>query len=121
MFALPLQAAAFMLMSQTVPELSVGRMIKGGCPFAFPPKNDRVEGVQRITRHPSLWALGLFGLGYAASALYVTEFAFGVFPVIFTVIGGAHQDHRHRESGKLSPERDTLTSHIPFAALITGR
>ena len=121
MLALPLQAFALMLASQTVPELSTKRMINGGCPFAFPPKNNKVEGVQRISRHPSLWALGIFGLGYASSAIYVTEFAFGAFPIVFTMIGGAHQDHRHRASGQLSEERDALTSHAPFGALIEGR
>lgn len=96
-------------------------MISGGCPFAFPAKNDKVEGVERISRHPSLWALGVFGMGYAASAVYLTEFCFGAFPVVFTIIGGAHQDHRHRADGKLTPERDALTSHMPFGALIEGR
>ena len=45
MLALPLQAFALMLVSQTVPELSTRRMLGGGCPFAFPPKNNKVEGV----------------------------------------------------------------------------
>jgi len=123
MLALPLQAFGLMLASQAVPELTLSRYInEGGCPFEFKKKGDEeIKGVERITRHPSLWALGLFGLGYASSATYVTQFAFGALPVLFTIIGGAHQDHRHRESGQLSGDHDTLTSHVPFGALIGGR
>ena len=60
-------------------------------------------------------------MGYAASAVYATEFAFGALPILFTMIGGAHQDQRHRVSGKLSEERDKLTSHVPFQAFVEGR
>ena len=68
-----------------------------------------------------MWALGIFGLGYAASAVYATEFAFGAFPIMFTMICGAHQDQRHRSSGKLSEERDKLTSNVPFQDFFEGR
>ena len=114
MFAFPLQAFAAMLFSQTLPDWSTQRMLSGGCPLDFSKKKNEVQGVERITRHTNLWALGVFGLGYAASAVYATEFAFGAFPILFTMIGGAHQDARHRVSGKLTEERDRLTSHVPF-------
>ena len=95
-------------------------MLGGGCPLDFSKKDGRVEGVERVTRHASLWVLGMFGLGYAASAVYATQFAFGAMP-ISSVILGYHQDYLNRRNGKLSPEKDALTSHAPFGAVIQGR
>ena len=95
-------------------------MLGGGCPLDFSPKNGKVEGVERVTRHASLWVLGFLGLGYASSAVYATCFAFGAMP-ISSVILGYHQDYRHLKNGELSEERYALTSHAPFGAFIQGR
>ena len=89
-------------------------MLSGGCPFSFTKEDTKVEGVERISRHPKLWALGLYGLGYAASSVFASEVAFGTFPVIWAMIGGAHIDHRGRETGKLKAEVEEVTSHVPF-------
>ena len=40
---------------------------------------------------------------------------------ISSVILGYHQDYKNRLNGKLSEERDSLTSHAPFGAVIQGR
>ena len=90
MMALPLQGVALFILSQKVPELSVSRMMGGGCPFSFPPKTDEIKGVRRITRHPDLMAMGLFGLGSACATIRMTEFFFGLFPFIFSLVGAAH-------------------------------
>lgn len=92
-------------------------MMTGGCPFSFGPKSDDIKGVQRITRHPDLMSLGLFGLGSACATVRLTEFFFGSFFFLFSLIGGAHMDHRHRLNGKMSKIVDETTSHIPFVAL----
>jgi uncharacterized membrane protein len=53
----------------------------------------------------------------------VPEIVFHSFPVIFALIGGAHQDYRYRRGwgGSLSPEKDAVTSNVPFLALVTGK
>ena len=79
-------------------------------------------GVHRISRHPGLWGLGLFGLGSAVVTPFAAEIVFFSMPSVFALIGGAHQDHRHRQGsgGFLSSKDDARTSNIPFLALITG-
>merc|ERR1712039_664603 len=65
-----------------------------------------------------LWSLGFFGVGFACTTPFATEIAFGSFPIVMALIGGAHQDYRNRRSGKLSPDFDAKTSNVPFAALL---
>lgn len=71
------------------------------CPFDFS-KNEESSnvsdgddelytGVYRITRHPGLWGLGLFGLGSAFLRPFITEILFFSLPALFALIGGAHQ------------------------------
>ncbi|KAI9204375.1 uncharacterized protein BJ171DRAFT_505642 [Polychytrium aggregatum] len=94
------------------------------CPIDFKPADvpaDGIYGVQRVTRHPSLWSLGLLGLGSAIATPFLSEFVLFGFPVVFALIGGAHQDYRFRRAGTLTPEKDAKTSLIPFAALLEGR
>lgn len=73
------------------------------CPFDFSDSNrsKRVDdgdedeelytGVHRISRHPGLWGLGLFGLGSAILTPFVAEALFFGMPCVFALIGGAHQ------------------------------
>jgi uncharacterized membrane protein len=46
----------------------------------------------------------------------------GSFPIVFALIGGAHQDSRYRRcmGGSLSKEKDEKTSNIPFLAFLSG-
>ena len=80
-----------------------------------------VSGPKRVTRHPALWAMGLVGAGTALSGGLATHVCFGAFPFAMAAIGGAHQDHRFRKSGALSPAVDAATSLFPFEALLAGR
>ena len=96
------------------------------CPFDFrgdsmPPNT--IHNVERVTRHPQLWSLAALGAGAALRAQVVAEAIFFGFPTIFALVGGAHQDYRYRRGsgGALSPEKDAVTSHVPFVALVTGR
>jgi prenyl protein peptidase len=99
--------------------------LKARCPIDFDHSRKLegrgdVSGMQRITRHPVLWSMGLVGLGFALGSPLATEVIFGVCPAIMTLIGGAHLDMRHRKSGVLTPAMDAKTSHVPFAAVALG-
>ena len=80
-------------------------------------------GVDRVTRHPQVWSLALFGLGSAIATPYAAGVAFGLGPLAFATIGFTHQDYRHRRGmgGMLSKEKDVATSNLPFRALFEGR
>lgn len=96
------------------------------CPIDFRhPKSEAGEifGVERISRHPTLWFLGFTALGQAMTTVYPTSAVVFTFPIIFAYIGGAHQDYRYRrgEGGILTPERENVTSNIPFLAMIEGK
>jgi uncharacterized membrane protein len=45
------------------------------------------------------------------------------FPIVFSYIGSSHQDYRYRRNngGRLTPEREAVTSNIPFLALLQGK
>jgi len=95
------------------------------CPMDFRPvdvPDDGVYGMKRVTRNPNFWSLGLLGAGVATAATTAPQaVAFG-FPLIFALVGGAHQDSRFRRGmgGSLEAEVDAKTSNIPFLALMTG-
>lgn len=101
------------------------------CPFDFAgdskAKAARGEdagptGLQRVTRHPSFWSLGLFSCGLALSTPFAGTAAVALGPAAVALFGGAHMDSRHRRGmgGNLSPERDAVTSLVPFVALLSG-
>jgi uncharacterized membrane protein len=96
------------------------------CPIDFRPKNpsgDPNYGVDRVTRHPALWFLGLTAAGSAITAVYPTHLVFFSFPLLFALIGSEHTDYRYRRGngGILTPEREAVTSNIPFVALLQGK
>ena len=95
------------------------------CPFDFSKteNEDDITGINRITRHPMLWSLGITGIGISLLYPFPTQFVASSFPIVFALIGGAHKDYRYRRNlgGYLSPEIDEKTSHIPFLAIITGK
>lgn len=73
--------------------------IQARCPMDFTPKDvpaDGVYGVKRVTRHSTFWALGLLGAGTALGTPFASEIVMFGMPAVFAVIGGAHQDYRHR-------------------------
>lgn len=102
------------------------------CPidFAADKKNlertsspDSLYGMERVSRHPQLWSLGIFCIGRAVPALYYPEVAFWSLPLVWAYLGGAHQDYRHRRKsgGVLTPEKDAMTSNVPFVAMLQGK
>jgi len=96
------------------------------CPLDFTPPDipkDGIYGLQRVTRHPQLWSLGSLGAGAALCTPYLPQVAFFSGPLLFAMIGTSHIDHRYRRNigGTLTPEKEAVTSNIPFCALLTGR
>lgn len=98
------------------------------CPFDFKEptrSDDALHGLERVTRHPGLWSLGLTGLGHgilvAPAALPLKLWFTG--PALVAWLGGAHTDSRFRRNlgGSLSPAHDGVTSNIPFVAMVTGQ
>ncbi|KAJ1451838.1 hypothetical protein M885DRAFT_528710 [Pelagophyceae sp. CCMP2097] len=99
-----------------------------GCPFDFERDKQLKEGgedrgLQRVTRHPAFWALGLVGLSVAVRTPYAGTAVAAAGPAAVAFFGGAHMDSRHRRGvgGELTPERDAKTSNIPFLAFLSGQ
>lgn len=105
--------------------------LKAQCPMDFAGEKERqagqaegaVQGPWRVSRHPSLMAMAAFCAGAAVATPYATGVALFAPPVAFALIGGAHLDHRFRagSGGVLTPEKEAVTSLLPFVALVEGR
>lgn len=95
------------------------------CPIDFRPRNPNggIYGVERITRHPALWFMGITCFGSALTTVYATHAIMFSFPIVFSYIGTTHQDYRYRRNsgGILTPEMEAQTSNIPFAAIVSGK
>jgi uncharacterized membrane protein len=99
------------------------------CPFDFTDKRDAaasdgsgISGLERITRHPGLWSMGLLGLGNACLVPSLPQKVWLAMPVFVALIGGAHTDSRFRRGmgGTMSAEYDMATGNVPFTALLSG-
>ena len=122
------QTAETESMTSTVSTTANNKKIKfaAQCPIDWTPKDvpsDSVYGLKRITRHPMLFSLGMLGLGIALKTPFATRAIVCGFPMIFALIGGCHQDYRHRRhsGGYLSADMEDKTSLIPFVALLRGK
>ncbi|KAJ3041835.1 CAAX prenyl protease [Rhizophlyctis rosea] len=94
------------------------------CPIDFKPADIPTDGIyslQRVSRHPTLFSLGFLGLGAALGTPFIAESIMFGFPIVFALIGGAHQDYRFRKVGELTAEKDDKTSLVPFGALVSGK
>jgi uncharacterized membrane protein len=84
--------------------------------------DDPAPGILRVTRHPVMWAIGLWAIshvianGDAASLLF-----FGALGGL--ALGGTVLIDRKKQLalGSNWPPLAELTSNVPFAALLTGR
>mmetsp|Transcript_25225 Transcript_25225/g.25440 ORF Transcript_25225/g.25440 Transcript_25225/m.25440 type:complete len:276 (-) Transcript_25225:7-834(-) len=96
------------------------------CPIDFRASRQQqedVSGMDRVTRHPALWSLAAVCLGTAVATPFAAEAVTFCFPTVWALMGGAHTDYRHRRGsgGTLTPHRESITSHVPFVALLQGR
>lgn len=99
------------------------------CPFDFTHETtnsssnteEAVRGIDRISRHPGLWSLGLIGLGQACVTSSIPKQIWWCMPTMVAAIGGWHIDSRYRRGlgGTMPSESwEEQTSHIPFLALL---
>eukprot|EP00640_Fibrocapsa_japonica_P002350 CAMPEP_0113934358 /NCGR_PEP_ID=MMETSP1339-20121228/1694_1 /TAXON_ID=94617 /ORGANISM="Fibrocapsa japonica" /LENGTH=284 /DNA_ID=CAMNT_0000936135 /DNA_START=105 /DNA_END=956 /DNA_ORIENTATION=+ /assembly_acc=CAM_ASM_000762 len=113
---------------------SAKRAWKVRCPFDFTDSKSKVtgqlmgngcdiHGLDRISRHPGLWSMGLIGLGQAFLVPSIPQRAWLCMPILVAAIGGWHSDSRHRRGmgGHLIPSLDEQTSNVPFLAMILGK
>ena len=95
------------------------------CPINFRSQigSSDLSGIDRISRHATLWSLGIFSLGMASTTIFIPEVVLFSFPIVYAFIGGEHQDYRYRRGsgGTLTESKEAITSNIPFLALIQGR
>jgi uncharacterized membrane protein len=81
----------------------------------------RVRGVTRITRHPTLIAIALFGIAHLlVNGSLADVVFFGGFP-LYTWIGARHQDRRLARDRPGYRNVVANTSIAPFAAIVAGR
>ena len=85
-------------------------------------RDHAVHGILRVTRHPLMWGVALWAAshvlarGDAASGVF-----FGTF-LVLALVGTAMSDRRKaRALGERWQHFATTTSHVPFAAIASGR
>jgi uncharacterized membrane protein len=84
--------------------------------------DDPAPGIMRITRHPIMWALGLWGLAHlAANGDLASIWFFGAIAAL--ALGGTVLIDRKKQLalGSHWQRLASMTSNIPFAALVAGR
>lgn len=117
--------------SQAIPKMQIpvavaNSSVQVRCPFDFTDAKQgdtTLHGLERITRHPGLWSLGMIGLGQACLVGTLPQRIWWCGPAAVAWLGGAHTDSRFQRGmgGTLSPEYESKTSNIPFWAIICGK
>lgn len=103
--------------------LFVGSVTPANKALAGVPASDRpASGVLRITRHPMMWAFGLWALVHAtlSGSLPTVILAAGI--GILALGGAAHQDSKKRRMmGPVWETYERETSYWPLGAQISGK
>lgn len=109
----------------TANNTTTGTGWKVRCPFDFTDNKSStvVSGLDRISRHPGLWSLGLVGLGQALLVPSLPQRIWLSMPLVVAFVGGAHTDSRYRRGmgGNLEEKYESQTSNVPFLAMLSGR
>jgi len=86
-------------------------------PASITPGGTEVAGVYRVTRHPVLMAMGLFGaLHLLVVSVHATELAFFAGFPLFTLLGARHQDQRKlATAGEEFRRFHDATPFLPFS------
>lgn len=80
------------------------------------------QGVTRITRHPFQWGVVLWAIGHiVVNGDFVSVVFFSAFGLLSLVGGWLMDKKKARTFGKAWDHYASVTSNIPFAALLTGR
>jgi hypothetical protein len=131
--AIVIQSIGLILASQAIPSLQIpiDSKFQVRCPFDFardrqpPPSpgtgtSSAAGGLDRVSRHASLWALGLTTLGASLLQPSIPMSLWMLGPTAVALVGGAHADSRFRRGigGQSDAEYERHTSNIPFYAMI---
>jgi uncharacterized membrane protein len=115
--AIPLVAVAFLL---AVPGLLVSNPTALGQENAAA-KGVLVKGVLRITRHPFLWGVAIWGaIHLAANGDLASVIFFGTFALLALAGTAAIDAKRKRKMGPAWDAFAANTSNIPFGAMVAG-
>lgn len=85
-------------------------------------QDNAVRGILRITRHPLLWAVGLWGVVHMFNNADPPSWLFFGFSTALAVAGTLAIDRRRKQLlGPLWPAIEATTSNTPFLAILQGR
>lgn len=83
---------------------------------------DPAPGILKITRHPAMWAMALWGLSHIPANGDVASLVLFFSIVVLALGGAAHIDRRRRAAYPQEWQRfAAVTSYVPFAAIADGR
>ncbi len=103
--------------------LFVGAFTPGNRALAGVPQSERAPaGVLRITRHPMMWAFGLWALVHLVLSgdLPTVVLAFGI--GFLALVGARLQDGKKRQQlGESWVRYEAQTSYWPFGAMLSGK
>lgn len=85
-------------------------------------QDDAIRGILRITRHPLLWAVGLWGVVHMLNNADPPSWLFFGFSTVLALAGTRAIDRRRKRLlGARWPAIEAVTSNIPFLAILQGR
>ena len=83
---------------------------------------DPAPGILKITRHPAMWAMALWGLSHIPANGDAASLVLFVAIIVLALGGAAHIDRRRRTAYPKEWQRfATVTSYVPFVAIAGGR
>ncbi len=91
-------------------------LMGGGVPGASTPR-----GVQRITRHPMMWAFAIWGLVHITLVANSRTIALAGGIVVLALLGSVLQDGKKKAQNPAYGEHIARTGFVPFAAQLSGR
>lgn len=83
---------------------------------------DAAPGILKITRHPAMWAMTLWGLSHILANGDAASLVLFASIIVLALGGAAHIDRRRRAAYPQEWQRfAAVTSYVPFAAIAAGR
>lgn len=80
------------------------------------------SGVMKITRHPVMWGVALFGISHILANGHLEGLIFFGSLSALALLGASHIDYRKSQRlGDVWRDYMAITSHIPMAAILSGR
>lgn len=110
-FAMILLVSGYMVRNPTV--VGQERLLAG---------TDPAPGILKVTRHPAMWAMSLWGLSHIPANGDAASLMLFVSIIVLALGGAAHIDRRRGAAYPQEWQRFTaVTSYVPFAAIASGR